>query len=153
MKIWILKIGVLLSAGVVYLVGQYFRGNWWPNFTWPYQCNKVVFGNTSYCDPVFMESLGFPLIAAGQILAIAGLILLFANKEGLRKWLWMSAVYLSLGAIIVLNIPTESHAWAISLTPSREHATWLLGYLYILTTLVIVAYTRYAARKKPLSAQ
>jgi len=136
MKIWILKITLLLAAGIVYVMGQYYRGPWFENFS-VNACRYGVDAQGMFCNSPFVDT-GLALIAAGQIFAIAGLILLFANKEGLRKWLWMSAAYLPLGALIVLNIPTESHAWAISLTPSREHATWLLGYPYILLTLGIV---------------
>ncbi|MDO8407667.1 MAG: hypothetical protein Q7S95_00310 [bacterium] len=132
MKIWIQKSSIFLFAGFLYGVGQFFASPQWFGY-----CQARPY-ESSLCLADTAVGTGWPLIAAGQILAIAGLILLFANREGLRKWLWMSAVYLPLGALIVLNIPTESHAWAISLTPSREHATWLLGYLYILTTLLIV---------------
>jgi len=151
MKTWILKSLVFAIATLIYLFGQYFRGVWTERF--PFLCLYKESPTGAYCNWPYFDSIGWPLIAAGQILAIAGLILLFANKEGLRKWLWMSAVYLPLGALIVFNIPTESHAWALSLTPSREHATWLLGYGYLFLTFIIVAGTRYAARKKSLSAQ
>ena len=90
-----------------------------------------------------MNTLGFPLIAAGEIFAIAGLMLLFANKEGLRKWWWTSLVYVPLSALVVANTH-QTGGW-ISFSPSPEHVTWLFGYFYLLLTFAIVAGTRYVA--------
>lgn len=63
--------------------------------------------------------------------------------------MWLSLVYLPVSALIIFNIPAhETGVWAFTLTPSREHVTWLLGYIYIFITFIIVAYTRYTARNK-----
>lgn len=95
-----------------------------------------------------MNTLGFPLIAAGEILAIAGLMLLFANKEGLRKWQWMSLVYIPISIFIVAHTHQTPGDW-ISFSPSPEHVTWLLGYFYLLLTVAIVTGTRYVASRSP----
>ena len=141
MKNPIQKLSILISAGVVYLFGQYFRGNWIENF--PFLCLYKESPTGTYCNWPYFDT-GLILIAAGEILAIAGLMLLFANKEGLRKWRWMSLIYLPLSALVVANTH-QTGGW-ISFSPSPEHVTRLLGYFYLLLTFAIVAGTRYVGR-------
>lgn len=141
---------VLLGAVILYVLGQYFRGYWWPNFTWPFRCAHVISGATLYCNPYVRDPLrlAWPLIAAGEILAIVSLIVLFADRGGFRKWGWMSLVYLPVSTIIVGSIGPHPATWVTAYV-SPEHATWLLGYGYILLTLAVVAGTRFAAWKFP----
>ncbi|MHB1769973.1 MAG: hypothetical protein ACYCPH_02760 [Minisyncoccota bacterium] len=145
MKFWIQKLSILISAGVVYLFGQYFRGNWIENF--PFLCLYKESPTGAYCNWPYFDT-GLILIAAGEILAIAGLILLFANKEGLRKWQWMSLVYIPISIFIVAHTHQTPGDW-ISFSPSPEHVTWLLGYFYLLLTVAIVTGTRYVANRSP----
>ena len=139
MKYWIQKFLAFFIAGVMYIIGEFFS-------------NPQSFGycqtrpdRNSLCLANTAINIGWPLIAAGEILALVGLILLFANQEGLRKWWWTSLVYVPLSALIVANTH-QTGGW-ISFSPSPEHVTWLLGYGYLLLTFAIVAGTRYVARR------
>lgn len=144
MKNPIQKSSVLLFAAAIYMLGEFFRGDWFVNTRFGFFCNSYIENGKVYCHSPYLDT-GLILIAAGEILAIAGLMLLFANKEGLRKWRWMSLVYLPLSALIVANTH-QTGGW-ISFSPSPEHVTWLLGYFYLLLTFAIVVGTRYVARR------
>ena len=143
MKFWIQKLLVLFFAGVIYSIGEFLRGDWFVNTKLGFLCNPYMENGRVYCHSLYLDT-GLVLIAAGEILALVGLMLLFANREGLRKWWWTSLVYVPLSALIVANTH-QTGGW-ISFTPSPEHVTWLLGYGYLLLTFAIVAGTRYAYR-------
>ena len=137
MKYWIQKSLVFLVAFILYTTGQFLSDPQSFGYcqTRPYTSN-ICLAETAI-------NTGWPLIAAGEIFAIAGLMLLFANKEGLRKWWWTSLVYVPLSALVVANTH-QTGGW-ISFSPSPEHVTWLFGYFYLLLTFAIVAGTRYVA--------
>ena len=150
MNTWIQKLSILVSAGIVYLVGQYLRGTWFENFP-VNSCRYVTDAQGTYCYSPYLDT-GLALIAAGEILAIVGVILLFANATGLRRWLWLSLFYVPLAVIIAI--------WFVPTAPSlgfmngggisggdRVNTVWNLGYLYILITLGIVLWGRLRARR------
>jgi hypothetical protein len=152
MRNWIQKLAVFIIAGVAYLIGQYFRGYWWPNVTWPFSCARVVSGATSYCDSYVRDpfNLAWPLIAAGKILAVIAVILLFANAAGRRAWLKMSLIYVPFTIIATVHFPVLSPLGFIgSKTPNYEAAVWFFGIPYVLITLGIVLYTRFKKPKTP----
>lgn len=146
MKNWITKSAMFLFACAAYLFGQYLRGPWFENFPWS-SCRNSIDAQGVFCNSPSVDT-GLVLIAAGEILAIAAVMLLFANKEGMRKWAWASIVYLPVSVLIISSINPNPSGW-INFTPSPEHVTWLLGYGYLLLTFAIVAGTRYAARMRP----
>lgn len=137
------KVLVFVLAGVVYLVGQYFRGAWFPNFTWPLPCREVTFGTTTYCDPQYLVSLGFPLIDLGQMLAIVAVILLLANAETFHKWLKVSAVYIPTAVLLAYWIYPIRFPPA-PVTPISQ-AVYPFGWLFVLITasIVLVAWIKH----------
>jgi hypothetical protein len=145
MSLWIKKLSVFVPAGALYLVGQYLWGRWFEDF--PINlCQYITDAQGTYCYSPYVNT-GFALIAAGEILAIVGVILLFANAAGLRRWLWLSLFYVPLAVIIAI--------WFVPTAPSlgfmngggasggdRVNTVWNLGYLYILITFIIVLLAR-----------
>lgn len=125
MKFWMQRLPIFLVAGVVYGLGEWY---WHSRST------------------TAMLNFGQPLIAAGQILAIVGIILLAANQRALHKWLWFSLVYIPLGALfVVASYPVSGAIFDFSSPP--VHNTWLVGYLYILITLIIVLHGWWRGRR------
>ncbi len=144
MKNWIQKILVLIGAGVVYVVGQYFRGYWWPDLTWPFSCSKVVSGAVTYCDSYIRDplQLAWPLIAAGEIFAIVGVILLFANVSGLRAWWKLSIWYVPIVALF-LAFAAPLPLFPVVAPMSRESLVWIFGVVYIVLSLGAVLRGRF----------
>ncbi len=77
------------------------------------------------------------------MLAVAGVILLFANEAGLRAWWRMSRWFLPIALIAVIFFsPTSILSLLSSSHPDYEAMTQLLGIVYIITTLVILLRAR-----------
>lgn len=136
---------MILAAGAVYLLGQYFRGYWLPNFTWPFRCYMVQYQGTTYCDPQYLGTLGWPLITAGEVLAIVGVILLFANARALRGWWRMSCWYVPAAVLLVIFLPYQSPLNFMSGSPDYNLTVQLWGGLYIIITLGIVLWDFFAS--------
>lgn len=144
MNTWIKKLSVLVSAGVVYIAGQYFLGNWLMGTKLDFICHPYVSNGRTYCHSLYLDT-GLALIAAGEALAIVGVILLFANAAGLRRWLWFSLFYLPLAAITVIWFTPTAPCLVMCGTPAPDYTNmvWNFGYPYIFITLCIVLYSRF----------
>lgn len=141
MNLWLKKISLLPFAGIIYLLGQYLRGLWFQHLAvFDYflnPCRYSVDGAGVFCNSPYLET-GFTLIAAGEMLAIVGIIILFANERGWRAWLKFSYFFVPIAAFIVIFL-SPMPLFPIVPPVSREVVTFVLGYVYILITLVIVA--------------
>jgi len=146
MKLISKKSFVFVVAGLAYLAGQYFRGAWLLNFTWPFECHRVNFGDLSYCDPTYLDSVGFPLIVFGEYLGVIGLILFFADSATFKKWLWLSLFYLPIAFGLIL--------WMYPIhTPLGGEATYsdgvrMFGNLYLVITTGLVLWGFWKARRR-----
>ena len=138
MKNWKFKIFFLLFAGVVFLTGQYFRGVWIENLPIDI-CLHSENIQSSSCNWQYFNSLGLPLITAGQLLAIVGVIVLFANELGFRRWWRVGRWYIPIAALLAFTIFPTSYLGVLPI--DREWAVHAFGYLLILTTLVIVLWS------------
>ena len=143
MRTSVKKFLIFVFAGAVYLIGQFFAN---PQFFG--YCMERPY-KYDFCLAYAAVNIGWPLIAAGHMLAIAGIILLFANARALRNWLWMSVVYLPLAAIMVIWYTPTAPCIFMCGPPDYENMTRNLGYLYILITLVIVLLSWWPSRKLP----
>lgn len=144
------KIPVFGFAGILYLLGEYLRGDWFVGTKMDFLCHPYIENGKLYCHSLYLDT-GLVLIAAGEIFAIVGIILLLANERGLRAWWRVSRWFVPIATLLAIVLPV-TFSLPVTGYISREAVVWLLGYLYILTTLLIVLGTRYAARKKPPSA-
>ncbi len=146
MKNWIKKISVLVGAGVVYLVGQYFRGVWFEHL--PINlCLYSEGSNRAYCNWPYFETLGLPLIAVGEIFAIVGVILLFANASGLRAWWKLSIWYVPIVALFVI-FAAPLPLFPVVAPMSRESLVWIFGVVYIVLSLGAVLRGRVLERRR-----
>ena len=146
MNLWYKKASLFIVSGVVYIVGQYFRGFWWPYLTWPFPCHIITFGTSTYCDPLYLETLGWPLITLGQMLAIVALILLFADAISFRKWLKFSYWFVPIAALIVILVFPIPMPLGTAL--SRERAVYNFGELYAIITFGILLWHSFSVRKR-----
>ncbi|HEX8947030.1 MAG TPA: hypothetical protein VF829_02345 [Candidatus Paceibacterota bacterium] len=138
MKIWKQKVSFLVTAGFVYLLGEYLRGQWFLNTKLDRLCHPYWENGSLYCHSPY-QGLGFVFIAAGEVLAIAGVILLLANEKGVRAWWRMSRWFLPVAALITIFLPVSSPLGIfLGRSPNYTATIWLLGFIYILTTLVLV---------------
>ncbi|HEY4523066.1 MAG TPA: hypothetical protein VJK73_01705 [Candidatus Paceibacterota bacterium] len=128
---------VIIVAGLVYLAGQYFRGAWFPHLTWPFPCHEITFGTSTYCDAAYLETLGWPLITLGQMLAIVWFLIWLANERTYRLWLKVSAVYIPTAVILSFLIYPIRFAPGTPISPV-SYGIYPFGALYILITLVVV---------------
>ena len=147
MSLKIKKFLIFIAAAAIYLTGQYFRGVWLGHFL-PGLCLYKESPAGAYCNWPYFATLGLPLIAAGEIFAIVGVIMLFANKAGMRMWARFSIWYVPLAVIIAAYFVPSSPLGLLNggaFTGDRVNTVWLLGYFYILWAFAIVAGTRYSA--------
>ena len=147
------KFLVFATAAIVYLAGQYLRGYWWPMTTWPFHCYTVFSGTASYCDRVYLGVWGWSLIAAAQMLVIIGIIMLFANRAGWRKWLKFSLFYVPIAVLIAAFAAPFSIAVVGGEQRQTDPEGWarILGVLYIFMTLGIILWSRRSTRKAPIT--
>ena len=144
MNLWYKKISVFVVAGVVYLAGQYFRGVWF-NPSWPSPCQEIHSGSVVYCNAPYLDTLGFPLIFLGQMLAIIAVILLFANADTFRKWLKFSLFYIPI--VILLDLWIYPLRFPPGPVASYEQGVYPFGWLYVLITVGIVLWNFFATRR------
>jgi len=141
MTLWYKRLLVLVTGGVVYLTGQYFRGVWFQNlFINPCRNSTDAFG--VFCNSPYVMNWGWPLIALGQMLAVIWFILLLADAATFRKWLKFSAFYIPIAIALSFAI------YPIRFFPNTEllpvsYGVYPFGGLYILLTLVIVLSSRW----------
>ena len=150
MTLWYKRLLVLVAGGVVYLAGQYFRGVW-ISPSWPLPCNEIHSGSTVYCNALYLDTLGWPLIALGQMLAAIWFILLLADEKTLRTWCKFSDFYIPIAVLLSFAI------YPIRFFPNAEllpvsYGVYPFGSLYILLTLIIVLWSRWQAHKTLHSA-
>jgi hypothetical protein len=139
MNLWYKKISVFAVAGVVYLVGQYYRGVWFLGSNIPNVCGHAEAGGVPFCNSPYLETLGWPLILLGQILAIVALIMLFTNAAIFRRWLKFSAWFVPIAALIVIFVFPVPMPLGAEL--SREGAVRLFGGLYVIITAAIILFS------------
>ena len=72
-------------------------------------------------------------------MAIVGVIILFANEKGFRKWLQFSYWYVPLAVLFAIFIVPTSLLGLLEAGPgNRLISVWFVGAIYILATLGIV---------------
>jgi hypothetical protein len=136
------KGSIFLLAGVFYFFGQYLRGEWFVNTKIDFLCHPYIENGKTYCHSIYLNQ-SFSLIAIGEIFAIIGIILLFANERGFRSWFFMSLWFVPLAALAIifvtplLILPINAHA-------SYDGMVWLFGYIYIFITLILVSLRRFS---------
>ncbi|MHB8860627.1 MAG: hypothetical protein ACYC48_02735 [Minisyncoccota bacterium] len=147
MNLWYKKSSIFVIAGVVYLVGQYFRGVWFLGSMIPNVCGDARFGGVVFCNSPYLDTLGWPLIDLGQMLAVVALILLFANAATFRKWLKFSLFYIPIVVVLDLLIyPIRFFSLSPELTYSQ--GVYPFGDLFIIITLGIVLWNLFTDRRK-----
>ncbi|VAW32391.1 hypothetical protein MNBD_CPR01-607, partial [hydrothermal vent metagenome] len=135
MKLTYKKISIFVIAGVAYIVGQYFSGVWWPRTTWPFQCHLIISKMGTYCNPVFIDTFGWPLIILGQSLAIVAIILVFANASIFKKWFRFSLYYIPIAtALTFWMYPIKNIL--VGIVPISR-GVYLFGNLYAIITAFI----------------
>ena len=128
---------VIIVAGLVYLAGQYFRGVWFLGGIIPNFCGHAEVGGVPFCNSPYMDTLGWPLITLGQMLAIVWFIIWLANEKTYRTWLKVSAVYIPTAVILSFLIYPIRFAPGTPISPV-SYGIYPFGALYIIITLVVV---------------
>ena len=147
MNLWYKKSFVFVVAGITHLVGQYFRGVWFLGGVIPNVCGHAEFGGVPFCNSPYLDTLGWPLIDLGQMLAVVALILLFANAATFRKWLKFSLFYIPVVIILDLLIyPIRFSPLSPELTYSQ--GVYPFGNLFVIVTLGIVLWGLLTTRRK-----
>ena len=136
MKLTYKKVSLFAIAGVAYLVGQYFRGVWFLGSAIPNVCGHAEAGGIPFCNSPFIDTLGWPLIILGQSLAIAAIILVFANARAWHAWVRFSIWFVPISALVIISVFPVPFVPGFEL--SRANATYLFGNLYAIITALIV---------------
>ncbi|MDE2079300.1 MAG: DUF202 domain-containing protein [Patescibacteria group bacterium] len=141
------KISVFIVAGIVYLIGQYFRGVWFLGSFIPNTCGHAEAGGIPFCNSPYLDTFGWPLIIIGEFLAAIGVILLFANERGFRAWLKFSLFYVPIAAALVLWIyPIHTFLGGVA---TYSVGVTNAGWLYVIITVIIVLWTRFSHHSAP----
>ncbi len=136
MNLWYKKGLIFVVAGISYLIGQYFRGVWFLGSTIPNVCGHAESGGVPFCNSPYLDTLGWPLIILGQVLAVVALIMLFANARAWHTWLKFSYWFIPITALIVIfvfPIPMQ-----LGSELPRFGAITVFGELYAIITFLIV---------------
>ncbi len=148
MNLWYKKISVFVTAGLVYLTGQYFRGVWFVNTNLQGFCRSYLENGKIYCNSPYLDTLGWPLIDLGQMLAIVAVILLFANAATFRKWLKFSLFYIPIAVgLVYLIYPINIGLGFLSQPTPRSQGVYPFGELFVIITLGIVGWGGYTSRR------
>ena len=138
---------VFVVAGLAYLAGQYFRGVWFLGSVVPNVCGYAMSDGVRFCNSPYLNTLGWPLIMLGQMLALVALVLLFADARSFRRWLRFSRVYVPIAAvIIVLVFPVPM---PLGLELPRVGAIRFFGVLYALVAAGIILWSRFTRQPEP----
>ena len=108
----------------------------------------IMSGANSYCDPLYIDTLGIPFIIVGEVLTIVGMIILFANADIFRRWLRFSVYYVPIAVLLTLWMyPTLTPLGGV--VPISQGAR-LFGTLYAILSagIVIVSYLGAWMRKE-----
>ncbi len=136
MNLWYKKGLIFVVAGISYLVGQYFRGVWFLGSTIPNVCGHAESGGVPFCNSPYLDTLGWPLIILGQVLAVVALIMLFANATIFRTWLKFSLYYIPIAALLTFWMyPTTTPLGGV--VPVSQGVI-VFGWLYAILTFLIV---------------
>jgi hypothetical protein len=130
------KTSLLVTAGAVYLLGQYLRGQWLLNTKLDFMCHPYVENGKIYCHSLY-QNIGFVFMAAGQVLAIAGIILLFANAKAITACWRFSRWYLPISIILIIYLAQN---FSVPVRGLVAPQTWivLFGSIYIICVLCMV---------------
>jgi hypothetical protein len=144
-KFTLRKTSLLVTAGVVYLLGQYLRGQWLLNTKLDFMCHPYMENGKIYCHSLY-QNAGFVFMAAGQVLAIAGIILLFANARGITTCWRFSRWYIPICTLIVIFF-FPLPIFPVVAPTGRETAVVVFGSIYIFVTFCIVLWSFFGARR------
>ena len=149
MNLWHKKISVFVLAGAVYLAGQYFRGVWFLGSIIPNTCGHAEAGGVPFCNSPYLDTLGWPLIVLGQMLAAAAVILLFANAAAFRRFIKFSIFYVPIATALTLWIYPFTFGLGFTLHSviPISAGVGLFGEIYVLITLGIVLYSWWKERR------
>jgi hypothetical protein len=107
-----------------------------------------LFGNPDclYSFPVF--TIGEPLFNFSLCALLVLVILHFLRDEVFKFWLKFAYVWIPLSVLIIFTTQTSSNAWAVG-GPTRETVSWIMGGLFVVTSLILIAYKSYQLRHHP----
>src|SRR3989344_1196013 len=140
MKIWIKKLSIFIAAAALYVAGYFLIQLRIQNI-----CSDH--DPAEYCWIDFPASIGWPLSTAGEMLAIVGVILLFANELGFRRWWRVGRWYIPIAALLAFTIFPTSYLGVLPI--DRDWAVGAFGYLLILITLIIVLWSWLSRHPSP----
>lgn len=109
-------------------------------------CKLVTTTSNYICLADAAINVGWPLIAAGEVFAIVGVILLFANASGLRAWWKLSIWYVPIVTLFVI-FAAPLPLFPVVAPLSRESVTWFFGFPYIVLSLGAVLRGRVLERR------
>ena len=145
MNLWYKKASVFVVAGIVYLIGQYFRGAWFVDTNFQSFCHPYLENGKMYCNSPYIETLGWPLIDFGQMFVIVAVILLLMDAETFRKWFKFSIFYIPIAIILTLWMyPTQTLLGAVVPISQGVH---FFGDPYIWITFGIFLWGLYTSRR------
>jgi hypothetical protein len=135
MKLNRLKIIPFLFAGTLYALAKFVESSWVTNFLVNY-CRSGIEGRGTVCYAPQLDG-GKDSFEIGIFFLTISLILLLANKMGLKLWLIFSTVFLPVAGYFVWGLANSG--FFISPEPiGFEGPILLFGVLYVSITLIIV---------------
>ena len=145
MNIWMKKIYLLITTGVIYLIGQYLAGSW---ITASF-CQQYFENGKFYCNSPYLD-MGLIFITVGEVLAVTAVLLFFANERGFYTWWRMSRWYLPI-SIVSIFFFAQTLYLPLSGLVAPESLIWLFGSVYILVTFIIVLWGFFSTSRVPQS--
>ena len=134
---WMTKRNILLAS----IIGSLFLG-----FT-------IFFWEECYDSLSCRESLYFSFFSKADWLIFFPTLFVLSlaywkiNDVFFKSWLHFAYWWIPLSFLIIFATPTSNHAWALS-GPNRETTTWILDGLFLLISLILIAYKSYRLKGK-----
>ena len=146
MKLTYKKISIFVIAGVAYLVGVFFSNPGAFGF-----CTKAKDTASYICGISSAINIGWSFIYIGQSLAIAAIILVFANARAWHAWVRFSIWFVPISALVIISVFPVPFVPGFEL--SRANATYFFGNLYAIVTalIVVISWIRIWFKRRSLS--
>jgi hypothetical protein len=108
--------------------------------------------NIGLCGKVYNQcwdilDLLWPVFSLSLPLVIFSLITYKLPEQVFRSWLNFAFAWIPISLLFIFTTPTTSHSWAISVGQGREGITLIMGGLFALISLILIACKFFALKK------
>lgn len=91
------------------------------------------------CSDKIVETLGQPLFIYSLFVLPFALTVLFFSTSTRKIWVWFTFWWSTLSSLLIFITPTSNNTWIPLYAFEREGVTWIMGILFALVSVGIIA--------------